>query len=174
MFSRYLPKWRNFAKSGHLAGDLARSEKKKTKPELMQDVFTLLVYCDDHFSIWCIWLRNSILYQASPERQNVWNFFRRNWWISIRIRFDMIYMGALVQWLRVTTHVREVMGLNPCAVYWMEIFSHWFVVKIILFVWKEKRGRGLDVWIGDSNYYNNCTLDKWSKIIQSHESKSRN
>ena len=154
MFSRYLPKWRNFAKSGHLAGDLACSEKKKTKPELMRDVFTLLVFCADHFSIWCIWLRNSILYQASPERQNVWNFFRRNWWM--------------------TTHVREVMDLNPCAVYWMEIFSHWFVVKIILFVWKEKRGRGLDVWIGDSNYYNNCTLDKWSKIIQSHESKSRN
>ena len=39
-------------------------------------------------------------------------------------------------------------GSNPGAVYWMDIlhFSHLFVVKIVMFVWKDenkrKRGRG--------------------------------
>ena len=30
--------------------------------------------------------------------------------------------GSLVYWLWVMTHVREVVGLNAGAVYWMEIF----------------------------------------------------
>ena len=30
--------------------------------------------------------------------------------------------GALVWWLWETTHVQVVMGSNPGAVYWMEIF----------------------------------------------------
>ena len=34
----------------------------------------------------------------------------------------------------VMTHVRKVMGSNPGAVYWMNIFSHLFVVKIVMFV----------------------------------------
>ena len=29
--------------------------------------------------------------------------------------------GALVKWLWETTHVREAMGLNPGAVYWMDM-----------------------------------------------------
>ena len=39
-------------------------------------------------------------------------------------------VGALVQWLWEKTHVPKVVGSNPGTVYWMEIFSHIFVVKI--------------------------------------------
>ena len=35
------------------------------------------------------------------------------------------------------TRSQELVGLNPGAVYWMNIFSHWFVVKIVSFVWKS-------------------------------------
>ena len=43
------------------------------------------------------------------------------------------------------------MGLNPGAVFWMDIFSLWFVVKIVLFFWKrpkinKKRGRGWPIF----------------------------
>ena len=31
------------------------------------------------------------------------------------------------------------MGSNPCTVYWMNIFSHLFAVKIVMFVWKRGR-----------------------------------
>ena len=42
--------------------------------------------------------------------------------------------GALVAWVWLTTYVQEVVGSNPSTVYWMDIFSHGFVVKIVLFV----------------------------------------
>ena len=42
--------------------------------------------------------------------------------------------GAMVQWLREETHVLKVVGSNPSTVYWMDIFSHTFVVKIVMFV----------------------------------------
>ena len=33
----------------------------------------------------------------------------------------------------------KVVGLNPGTIYWMNIFSHKFVVKIVkMFVWKDK------------------------------------
>ena len=32
------------------------------------------------------------------------------------------------------SRVQEVVGLNPSAVYWMDIFSHIFVIKIVMFV----------------------------------------
>ena len=35
---------------------------------------------------------------------------------------------------REETHVPKVVGSNPRTIYWMEIFSHKFVVKIVLFV----------------------------------------
>ena len=31
-------------------------------------------------------------------------------------------------------HVLKVVGSNPGTVYWMDIFSHIFVVKIVLFL----------------------------------------
>ena len=44
------------------------------------------------------------------------------------------------------THVRDVVGSNPGAIYWMDIFSHLFVVKMdCLFETienKQKRSRG--------------------------------
>ena len=35
--------------------------------------------------------------------------------------------------------VPKVVGSNPCTVYWMDIFSHIFVVKIVLFVCKDNK-----------------------------------
>ena len=35
-------------------------------------------------------------------------------------------------WLWEETHVPKVVGLNPGAIYWMDIFSHIFVVKIVM------------------------------------------
>ena len=37
--------------------------------------------------------------------------------------------------------VREVVGSNPGAVYGMDIFSHLFVVKIVLFVLKKNKNK---------------------------------
>ena len=35
---------------------------------------------------------------------------------------------------------RKAVGSNPGAVYWMDIFSHWFGVKIVsMFVWKDRK-----------------------------------
>ena len=42
--------------------------------------------------------------------------------------------GALVYWLWEETHVPKVVGSNPGTVYWMDIFSQIFVVKIVMFV----------------------------------------
>ena len=48
--------------------------------------------------------------------------------------------GALVLLLWEKTHVLTVMGSNPSAVYWMDIFSHKFVVKnVLLFVLKRPK-----------------------------------
>ena len=30
-------------------------------------------------------------------------------------------------------------GFKSCAIYWMDIFSHWFVVKIVLFVSNDRK-----------------------------------
>ena len=49
------------------------------------------------------------------------------------------WAGALVLWLWEVTHVWKAVGSNPSAVYWMNIFSHWFVVKIVLFRWKDRK-----------------------------------
>ena len=32
---------------------------------------------------------------------------------------------------------RKDVGSNPGAIYWMDIFSHWFVVRIVLIDWKD-------------------------------------
>ena len=53
------------------------------------------------------------------------------------------------------------MGSNPSTIYWMDIFSHIFVVKIVMFVWKDenklKRGQGLAIFYsstqGGPTYY---------------------
>ena len=41
-------------------------------------------------------------------------------------------LGALVKWLWEETHVPKVVGLNPGTIYWMDIFSHIIVVKIVM------------------------------------------
>ena len=45
-----------------------------------------------------------------------------------------VKIGALVKWLREETRNQKVVSLNPGAGYWMDIFSHLFVVRIVLFV----------------------------------------
>ena len=40
--------------------------------------------------------------------------------------------GSPDQWEK--THVPKVVSLNPGNVYWMDIFSHLFVVKIVMCV----------------------------------------
>ena len=42
------------------------------------------------------------------------------------------WAGALVWWLWEETHVPKVMGFNLGTVYWMDIFSHLFVVKTVM------------------------------------------
>ena len=37
-------------------------------------------------------------------------------------------------WLCEETRVPKVLGSNPSTDYWMDIFSHIFVVKIVMFV----------------------------------------
>ena len=50
------------------------------------------------------------------------------------IKKTSAWAGALVQWLWEETHVPKVVGSNPGTVYWMDIFSHIIVVKIVMFV----------------------------------------
>ena len=38
--------------------------------------------------------------------------------------------GALVQWLWEEIHVPKAVSLNPSTIYWLDIFSHLFVVKL--------------------------------------------
>ena len=42
--------------------------------------------------------------------------------------------GALVLWLWEETGVPKLVSLNPRTVYWIDIFSHLFVVRIEMFV----------------------------------------
>ena len=47
--------------------------------------------------------------------------------------------------------LQKVMGLNPGTVYWMDIFSHIFAVKIVMMSFektksKRKRGRGWPIF----------------------------
>ena len=52
----------------------------------------------------------------------------------MKLRTIAIRAGALVQWLWEETYVPNVVSSNPSIVYWMDIFSHLFVVKIVLVV----------------------------------------
>ena len=58
---------------------------------------------------------------------------------------------ALVLWSWETTHVGEVVGLNPGAINWIDIFSHWFAEKIFCLFEetenKRKRSWGLPIFL---------------------------
>ena len=45
---------------------------------------------------------------------------------------------ALVKWLWEETRVPKVISSNPSTVYWVDIFSHLFIVRIIMFFEKMK------------------------------------
>ena len=55
-----------------------------------------------------------------------------------------------MKWLCEETRVPKVVSSNPSTVYWMDIFSQIFVVRIVMFVLKDenklKRGRGWPIF----------------------------
>ena len=59
-----------------------------------------------------------------------------------------IRAGALVWWLWEETHVRKVVGLNPGTVYWMNIFTHIFVVNICNVCYKRLKINEKEAGIG--------------------------
>ena len=42
--------------------------------------------------------------------------------LSISYKLSMAWAGALVEWLWEETHMMKVVGSNPSAIYWMDIF----------------------------------------------------
>ena len=58
-----------------------------------------------------------------------------------------------------TAHVCEVMGSNPCAVYWMDIFCIDFVVKIVLFCMKRPKINEKEA--GLSHFFKKVAYDDW-------------
>ena len=60
-------------------------------------------------------------------------------------------LGAVVSWLWEETQVPKVVRANPDTVYWMDIFSNLFVVKIVICIWKDenkwKRGRDRPIFL---------------------------
>ena len=62
---------------------------------------------------------------TSIDNQKARSFFKKNTFKVSEVTFRHEYFFAkitLVQWLWVTSHVREVVGSNPGAVYLMDIF----------------------------------------------------
>ena len=57
--------------------------------------------------------------------------------INQKIEYFILWAGALVLWLWEETHVPKVVSSNRDTVYWMDIFSHLFVVQIVMCVWKR-------------------------------------
>ena len=63
-------------------------------------------------------------------------------------------------------------GSNPGALYWMDVFSHWFVERIVLFVWKTKHkrksGRGWLIFKKHSSLKDIylCLHSKWPTIME--------
>ena len=54
-------------------------------------------------------------------------------WITYLLgKLFVLRAGALVSWLWKETRVPKVVGSNPGTVYWMDIFSHILVVKIVM------------------------------------------
>ena len=51
----------------------------------------------------------------------------------------MLRAGALVQWLWEETRILKVVGLNPGTIYWIGIFSHLFVLKIVIVCLKRRK-----------------------------------
>ena len=55
----------------------------------------------------------------------------------------------------------EGLSSNPSAIYWMDIFSQIFVVKILIFVWKDKnkwKKVGIGPFFKKINFYYKVNL----------------
>ena len=66
----------------------------------------------------------------------------------MKLRTIAIRAGALVQWLWEETYVPNVVSSNPSIVYWMDIFSHLFVVKIVLVCLKNTETKQKEAEVG--------------------------
>ena len=59
--------------------------------------------------------------------------------------------GSPGHWLSEETLNQKVVSLNPGAGYWKDIFSHLYVLRIVMFVWKDenkrKRGQGWPIFL---------------------------
>ena len=75
--------------------------------------------------------RNAKLFQNTNSFQH---FIFRNF-IQIYLQKVWSIKSLVGSWVM----VQEVVGSNPGAVYWMDIYSHCFVFKKIMFVWKDRK-----------------------------------
>ena len=84
---------------------------------------------------WHILHSNRLCLYEMPETG--WQPIRKNNWII----FTRERVGALVYGLCDETHVQKVVSLNPSTTFCMNLFSHLFVVRIVMFVWKDENIR---------------------------------
>ena len=79
----------------------------------------------------------------------------------------------MVLWLWEDTHVLNIVGSNPSTIYWVDSFLHLIVVKIAMFVWKDKSIQKLEITLiwkhfnsflpWQSKYY--VAQDKWVSYL---------
>ena len=55
-------------------------------------------------------------------------------WLSRSIKSTKLWAGALVEGLWEEARVPKVMSSSPSIISWMDIFSHLFIVRIVMFV----------------------------------------
>ena len=70
--------------------------------------------------------------------------------------------GALVQWLWVTTHVRKVVGSNPSAIYWMDIF-HIDLLKNYIVCLKRPKINKKEAGVGP--FLKECRTQLYKQIL---------
>jgi len=56
------------------------------------------------------------------------------WIVTLPNFWHILTLGRGMLWQE--AHVPKVVGSNPSTIYWMDIFSHLFAVKIVMFVEK--------------------------------------
>ena len=88
------------------------------------------------------------LYMPSAYATNYIHYFFFHLWL---VRKHHNWMGwSPGMWLMEETCNQKVVSSNPGAGNWMDIFSHLFVVRIVMFCWKDKnkrkRGRGWPIF----------------------------
>ena len=99
----------------------------QTHPDYLHTIRENLLQVD-HFYIGRFIKRRSLVMQV--------NLTNRRWAV------------ARVQWLWEETYVPKVVGSNPSTVYWVDIFTHLFVVKIVMLTRKRRKISEKETWDG--------------------------